>query len=295
MPKVTVLVPAHNAELTLAETLDSLRLQSFKDFEVLLVDDASSDGTGSIAQAFASHLQIRILRLRENVGVSEALNCGLRIISSPYIARIDADDIATPDRLERQVRFLDDHPHIDVCGTTMEVFTFPSIQPNWILSKPLDDAAIKTSLIQSNAISHPSTIIRKSFFDDVGLYDSKKDLAEDYDLWCRGALLGKNYANLPNALVRYRQHDGQVSTQKRALQIERDLAVKRKYISAILNGQSSEYLAEFFSQEMAFTSRETALMVVQQSIPLLFQMHGKVPNQALFQEMISGCIHRHLA
>jgi glycosyltransferase involved in cell wall biosynthesis len=295
MAAITVLIPAHNAEATLGQTLDSLCAQTYSDFEVLIVDDASQDDTVAIAQSYAQRLPLRVLGLPTNHGVAGALNAGLQSIVSPLIARIDADDLAQPTRLEKQATFLAANPHIDVCSSWMELFYDAPDRANQILAKPADDAAIKTALVQYCAMSHGASLFRKSFFDDVGVFDTRLDFAEDYDLWCRGALLGKCYANLQETLTLYRQHSAQVGQQKRQLQFERDLAIKRKYIGALLGGTSSGNLAEFFSLQCAFTDHATAMHVVQTSIPLLLRLAPKVPNEVTFANIVSGCIARHLA
>ena len=106
MPAVTVLIPARNAAATLAQTLDSLAAQTFRDFDVLLVDDASTDGTAALADSYAGRLPVRVLPLATNQGMTGALNQGLARIDSPLVARLDADDLARADRLEQQVAFL---------------------------------------------------------------------------------------------------------------------------------------------------------------------------------------------
>ncbi|WP_394780713.1 glycosyltransferase family 2 protein [Undibacterium sp.] len=295
MPKITVLIAARNAEKTLAETLESLAAQTYTDFDVLLVDDESSDGTQEVANAFRSRLRLDLLRLDKNAGVAGALNHGLAQIQSDYIARLDADDIALPTRLEKQAAFLDARSDVAVCGSWMDMFYDDASQNSRILAKPLEDAAIKTALVQYCSMSHGSSTFRRSFFQDVGVFDLRLDFAEDYDIWCRGALLGKQYANLPEALTRYRQHGGQVGQQKRQLQYERDLIIKRKYISALLGGESSGNLAEFFSLLTMFTTRAIALQVVQQSMPLLFKLGRKVYDEKLYSEIVAACIGRHLA
>lgn len=294
-PAITVLIPAHNAQKTLAATLESLVAQTFKDFCILLVDDASSDDTAAIAAGFSARVPVEVVNLEHNQGVAAALNHGLRHILSPYIARLDADDIALPTRLEKQFLHLQAHPRIDVCSSWMELFYDDQSRPNATLAKPQDDAVIKTSLVQYCAMSHGASLFRKSFFDDVGLFDVRLDFAEDYDLWCRGALLGKCYTNLPEALTLYRQHSTQVGQQKRQLQFERDLAIKRKYIGALLGGILPGNLAEFFSLQCAFTTPAVAMQVVQESIPLLLRLAPKVPDEKTFAAIVSGCIGRHLA
>ena len=294
MPDITVLIPAHNAQATLGQTLDSLVAQSAANFDVLIVDDASADDTILVANGFTNRLRLDVLSLPANLGVAGALNQGLARISSPYIARLDADDIAHPTRLEKQWAFLEAHGNVDVCSSWMELFFDPPIKPNQILAKPEKNTTIKTALIQYCAMSHGASLFRKRFFDDVGHFDLALDYAEDYDLWCRGALLGKNYANLPEALTLYRQHATQVGQQKRQLQYQRDLMIKRKYISALLDGDAPGNLAEFFSLLTVFSNLGVAIQVIEESMPLLLKLGSRVSDQPTFSEIVSKCIGRHL-
>ena len=295
MARITILIPARDAQATLAQTLESLVAQTFQDFDVLVVDDASSDGTAAIARSYSPRLAIEAMSLASNAGVAGALNHGIGCIASPYIARLDADDLAQPSRLEKQIAFLEAHPQIDVCSTWMEMFYDPpGERANQILAKPQEDASIKTALLQYSSMSHGASLFRKSFFDDVGPFDVRLDYAEDYDLWCRGALLGKRYANLPEALTRYRQHGTQVGQQKRQLQYERDILIKRKYISALLGGAPSGHLAEFFSLLTAFSSKDIAITVVQQSFPLLLKLGQRVEDSKTFNDIVANCLGRHL-
>ncbi len=163
-----------------------------------------------------------------------------------------------------------------------------------ILVKPEGDAAIKTALLQYCALSHPACMLRRRFFDEGGGFDVALDFAEDYDLWCRGALLGKRYANLPEVLTRYRQHAGQVGQQKRQLQYERDLQVKRRYIAALLGETSAGYLPEFFHLLSAFTSRDVAVQAIVQSMPQILRLGRRVADPALFDAIVAQCMARHL-
>lgn len=294
MPAVTVLIPARNAAATLAQTLDSLAAQTFRDFDVLLVDDASTDGTAALADSYAGRLPVRVLPLATNQGVTGALNQGLARIDSPLVARLDADDLARADRLEQQVAFLQQHADVAACSSAMELFYPEGDQASQVLHKPLTDAAIKTALVQYCALSHPACMLRRSYFDTVGLYDPALDFAEDYDLWCRGALQGQVFANLPEPLTRYRQHRGQVAQQKRQLQYERDLQVKRRYIAALLGEASCGHLPEFFHLLSQFTSREVAAQVLAQSMPLLLRLGRRVADPALYDSLVAQCVARHL-
>ncbi|WP_458233041.1 glycosyltransferase family 2 protein [Roseateles sp. P5_E8] len=294
VPPVTVLIPAHNAEATLAETLDSLAAQTFQQFSVLLIDDASSDGTAALAARYADRLRMDVVTLAENAGVAGAINQGLARNTSPYIARIDADDVALPTRLEKQLRFLEARPDIDVCSTWMELFSADPGYAGGVTHKPLEDADIKTSLVQYCAVSHGASMFRQSFFTDVGVFDTRLDYAEDYDLWCRGALLGKRYANLPEPLTRYRQHANQVGQQKRQLQYERDLKIKQKYLSALLGSTAIGHLPEFLHLLTRFSSKEIATRVLRDSMPVMSQLAQRLPNPALFWAIVAGSVDRHL-
>ena len=291
---VTVLIPARNAAATLLETLLSLENQTFKQFSVLLVNDASSDQTCEIAAQFQSRLNLSILNLATNAGVAGAINQGLAQIESPYIARIDADDIALSNRLEVQVQFLEANPEIDVCSTWMETFSGHPDFSGGIARKPLLDGDIKTALIQYCSISHGASMFRRTFFEDVGVFDTRLDFAEDYDMWCRSALLGKKFANIGQPLTRYRQHEQQVGKQKRQLQYERDLKIKRKYLEALLNGTPVGHLPEFLHLLNEFSNKAIAAQVLRDCLPVIAQLSQRVPNKALFWQIISNCIDRHL-
>ncbi len=294
MAVATVLIPAYNAEHTLAETLESLASQTFDDFNVVVVDDASTDRTVEIARSFQSRLAIEVLSPGARQGVAGAANFGLRAIESAYIARIDADDIAMPTRLEKQFSYLQANPDVDVLGTAMELFYEQPGTEIRTSIKPADDASIKTALIQICSVSNGSAMFRNSFFKDVGLYDTRLTVAEDYDLWCRGALHGKRYANLTESLTRYRQRSTPPSLEKMHLQRELDLQVKRKFLKALLGGESPLNLAEFFSLQTEFSSREIAVRVVQQSMPLLFKLSRRLPHEGVFNKIVNECLGRHL-
>ena len=292
---ITVLIPARNAQATIGETLESLVAQTHPGFDVLVVDDASTDGTVDVVRSFNHRLNLRMQLLADNTGVAGALNHGLAQIHSQYVCRLDADDIALPTRLEKQHAYMESHPDIDVCSSWMELFhAAPDGRASQVLAKPAADAAIKTAMIQYCALSHPACMIRRHFFDDVGVFDSALDFAEDYDLWCRGAMQGKQYANLPEVLTRYRQHANQIGQQKRQLQYERDLQVKRAYLAALLGGVSAGYLPEFFHLLTAFTSKDVAIQVIEQSMPLILELGRHVPDKKLYGEIVSQCMGRHL-
>lgn len=290
----TVLIPVYNAEKTIYQALDSLVEQTYERFEIILIDDASTDATLDIVYKFKNKLPLNVIELPINKGAANAANKAINLITTPFIIRMDADDISLPNRIETQISFLESNPRIDVCGSSMEIFDNNQTMSTANLIKPFDDASIKTALIQYCSISQPAAAFRKKFFDTVGIYNTSLQVAEDYDLWCRGALLGQCYANIPTVLTRYRKHFSQLSHQKAQLMYEKDLEVKRMYISALLGGESSGFLAEFFSFMSQFANKEIALSILVQSTPLLFKLAKKIQDEKTYYDIITNSISRHL-
>ncbi|MCR5883024.1 glycosyltransferase [Rhizobacter sp. J219] len=296
MPFVSVVIPAKNAEATLPETLESLCAQSFRDFEVVLVNDGSTDGTAAVAAAFAERLSLRVVTHEASKGVAESINDGLRAGDSEFVARLDADDLAAPQRLERQLSFLRSRPGVDVCGSHMQIFSVEDGQrvDRHVLAHPTESAEIRTALLQRCAISHPSVLCRRSTFERFGFYDPRFDFAEDYELWCRASLLGAQFANLPEVLTHYRKHAGQVSSQKAQLQYERDIAIKARYMAAMLQGENPGLLPQFIALQTQFRSRDIALTVLQQCGPAMTRLARAVPHSDEYARIVTGSLMRHL-
>ncbi len=210
-PLVSVLIPARNAANTLWETLSSVRAQSFKDFAIVLVDDASSDNTLAIGEQFAEYFpkgRFQILQ-GPGKGISAALNLGLAAIQSPLVARLDADDLSEPLRLERQLRIMDRNPDWLLCGTEVSVIDADG-QVIDQMQCPKSSVEIRKHLYEKCCLHHPTIMFRRDVVTAVGGYRSQFDGAEDYDLYLRLLEVGKIGA-LNERLVRYRLHPGQVT------------------------------------------------------------------------------------
>lgn len=297
---ISVLLPAYNAAPTLVQTLHSLTQQTCRDFEVVLVDDCSRDDTALVAQRFARQLKLKVARNDHNLGVARTLNRGLEMADCEFVARLDADDLAQPTRLQRQLDVMREQPQLDVLGSHMVMFQAPgdvdvnTLRPLGMLANPSADAAIKTALVQRNVLSHPSLMIRRSFFQDVGLYNPALEFAQDYDLWCRGALLGKRYANLPEALTWYRLHAGQVNQSKAQLQYENDVDVSRRYIAALLGDVPTARLPQLLAGATRFQTREHAAKALVDSSAALLALAGRVRDPAEYALLVKACLQRHL-
>lgn len=286
-------MPARNAAATLEESLDSLAAQTFKDFEVVLVNDGSSDDTVDIAERYADRLSLRIVHHESAQGVARSINDGLASSDSEFVARLDSDDLAQPERFARQVEFMRTNPQVGVCGTHVLVFSREH-ERRFVLSHPTGSAAIRTALLQRCAIAHPSLMARRQVFELAGTYDVRFDFAEDYELWCRASLLGVQFANIAEPLTHYRKHAGQVSQQKAQLQYERDIAVKNRYMSAFLQGEPSGLLPQFLALQTRFPNREMAVAVLQQCGMTMTKLARAVPDIEEYGRVVTGSLLRHL-
>ena len=195
----------HNGEQYLAEALDSVVAQTLSDFEVVVVDDASTDGTSAILDAYAGRDgRFVVLRNEENRKLAASLNRGLAACRAPLVARADADDVNLPRRFERQVAFLDRHPEVGVVGTAFHMVD-PDGHHRSTKSYVTDHATIRARQLFMSSLLHPSVMFRADVVRSVGGYDEAYWTAQDSDLWTR--LRDRTqFANLPDALVRYRTH-----------------------------------------------------------------------------------------
>lgn len=224
-PRVSVLMPVRNGALFLREALESILAQTFADFELLAIDDGSTDAT---AELLAEHAR-RDVRLRverqDAHGLTATLNRGIALARGSYIARFDADDVALPQRLEKQVRFLDANPGVAGVGSRFESFGGAG-RALPVEELPCDPARIRALLPERNCISHPTVVLRRDVLLELGGYRPAFAAAEDYDLWLR-ITDARALANLEEALVRYRVHPGQASVTRLEQQVVSTLAARR--------------------------------------------------------------------
>jgi len=204
-PKITVLMPVYNCEKYLREAIESILNQTFPDFELLIINDGSADKSVEIIESY-NDPRIRLIHNEQNQGLIATLNKGLDLCTGEYIARMDADDISLPTRLEKQVKFLESNPDIAICGALIK--TFGNVNSS-IFRYPEDHESIKSTLIFKNSIAHPSIMMKKSAIK--GLYfDPSFKHAEDYELWIRASKYLKLF-NIQEVLLLYRMHTEQVS------------------------------------------------------------------------------------
>jgi glycosyltransferase involved in cell wall biosynthesis len=204
IPKVTVLMPVYNVADYVAEAINSIIQQTFTDFELLIINDGSTDSTREEVLKFTD-CRIRFVENEQNIGLANTLNKGIELARGAYIARMDGDDISLPHRIEKQVAVLDQHPDIDVCGAGYRFFGVK----NATVINPEQHEAIKAGLLFACCVTIP--LYRKRSLIDAHLhYEQSYFPAEDYRFWTQCIMCLKLY-NIPEILFLYRMHPAQVS------------------------------------------------------------------------------------
>jgi hypothetical protein len=209
---VTVLMAVYNEARFAPAAVESILGQTFADFEFLIIDDGSTDSSAGYLRDLYDP-RVRPLRNAGNLGLTRSLNKGLDAARGEYIARMDADDIALPDRLAGQVAFLDDNPHVGIVGSS-RILIDENDQEIAVAHAAEDDLAIRWKCLLGNPFAHPTVMLRRSIFDQHHLcYDESFRTAQDYELWSR-ILMHTQGANLREPLLRYRLRDGISKTCK---------------------------------------------------------------------------------
>ncbi|MFQ5873530.1 MAG: glycosyltransferase [Dehalococcoidia bacterium] len=208
-PRVSVLMAVHNGETYLRRAVDSILAQTFADFEFIIVNDGSTDSTAAVLEEYQEQdHRIRVYG-QKNRGLLTSLQQGCDLARGEYVARMDADDIAFPERLERQVCFLEQNPGVALVGGAVVVVDETG-GPFHTTRYPVQDRQIKEAIYRYNPFAHPAIIVRKQALLAVGGYRKPFVRAQDYDLWLR---LSERFelANLPEPVLYYRAHSDQVS------------------------------------------------------------------------------------
>ena len=210
-PDIAVVMACHNGLPYLSDAVESIRGQTFDRFELIVVDDGSTDGSGDYLRSVAdADPRVRVITQVQS-GQQAAANRGIAAAKAPLIARMDADDVSSPDRLAKQVEYMDRHPEVGLAGS--QIRRLGSRGGGLTSSFPLDHRRIVAELMQNrHAMCNPSVVFRKSLFDQIGGYWDH-NIAEDWDMFLRMADVSK-LANLPNVLLDYRFHTGSINGRR---------------------------------------------------------------------------------
>lgn len=232
-PLVSVLMSVHNDLQYLRESVDSILNQTLGDFEFILVNDGSTDGSGDLLKDL-SDPRVKLLANPSNIGLTASLNLGLDLARGKYLARMDADDLSEPPRLQRQVEFLEAHPQIGIVGCSRHLI---NEEGKTIAIAPAmeDDLAIRWKCLMGNPFAHPTVMIRRRVLLDYALrYDPSFRTAQDYELWTR-LLPCTQAANIAEPLLRYRLRNG-ISRGSKSQQLANHDRIIRLAIERLLPG-----------------------------------------------------------
>lgn len=226
IPTVSVIMPVYNGAEFLAESIESILNQTFTDLEFIIINDGSTDNTEEIICTYTDP-RIRYIRNEQNLQLIRTLNKGLNLARGKYMARMDADDIAQTDRLEKQVAFMEQNQDIGICGSWFESFG----SSNNPVRYPEDDFSIRYTALFQCPFCHPTVVIRSSLIRQNDLkYDLNYPHAEDYEFWLRASRLTR-LANLPHHLLRYRQHEMSISKIESETQNAHSVAIRRLFFN----------------------------------------------------------------
>lgn len=230
-PKVTVFIPVHNRERYVRVAINSVLAQTFEDFELVVVDDGSTDRTAEVLAAY-SDPRLRVLHNPANLGIPASRNRGLEAARGEYIALLDSDDHAYPDRLERQVAFLDDRPEITQVGSWCSFMDSAGTMLDKVRRQPLAPADIDAHLLFHCPIINRTVMARTEALRELG-YDTAFPRCQDYDMHSRLAIAGHSLANMPDILVCGREHPGRFTGQTADMGRDRKIAVYRRMLARI--------------------------------------------------------------
>jgi glycosyltransferase involved in cell wall biosynthesis len=218
-PVVTVLLAVYNGDRYLRPAVDSILAQTFTNFELLVIDDGSTDRTLQILRTYEqADRRVRIVT-RPNRGLTNTLNEGLGLARGKYLARMDADDLCLPERFAKQVAFLDAHPDCVLLGSRVLVIDSEGMPIREMASETGHDEIDAAHLGRGWPVVHPAVMMRLDALKKIGGYRDEFNTLEDLDLFLRLAEVGK-LANLPDVLLHYRQHFASVTHSREAKQIE---------------------------------------------------------------------------
>ena len=248
-PTVSVVMAVHNAKPFLSEAIESILEQTFRDFEFLIIDDGSNDGSTDILKRFAKYDSRIKLFFQDNKGLTKSLNIGLNAARGKYIARMDADDISLRNRFSKQVATLDDNENLVMVGSNVEIISEEGIKLG-STSKDIEHDNIRRSLLAGDGSSmvHPVVMFRRKAVQQIKGYDEDFSVAQDLDLFLRMSEIGL-VRNLPETLLLWRQHGNSINrTQSKIWKTVKPMAIEK----ALLRIGPKQFADEMFRHEKEF-------------------------------------------
>lgn len=230
-PLVSVVMPAYKAEKYIAAAIESILDQTFRDFELIIVDDGSTDGTLQIINMYSkADERIVVLKNERNLRVNRTTNKGIEAARGKYVAIMNADDISLPERLGKQVKFMEKHPEVGIVGGTMLIIN----EVGKVTGERhyyTQDKEIRKHIFRFSPFCHPTVMIRRAVLEKSGLYDPYYESAGDYEIYFRIGLHAK-FANLEDKLIKYRVVPGSLTTGGLKTMELKTIEARRKFFDS---------------------------------------------------------------
>ncbi|WGL29293.1 glycosyltransferase [Pectobacterium brasiliense] len=229
--KVSVVMANYRTDEKLFfDSLNSILEQTYSNIEIIIVDDGSGDDyINDVYKKTEIFDNVKIIKNSRNCGLAAALNTGIKNASGEFIARMDTDDFSYPQRIEKQVNFLLEHPEIDVVGSYARKIGDESS----IIKVPISSKDCYVRSFFNSPFVHPTVLIRRAFFEEVGFYNESYIKAQDYELWSRGLLKNKKYGNIPEILLNYKIYSKSKMNSKVLEQIKFTKHIRRNLILSL--------------------------------------------------------------
>jgi len=253
---ISVVLPTYNVELYIFEAIQSVLNQTIQNFEIIVIDDCSTDRTISIVEAF-NDSRIRVIKKQENKGLIDSLNLGFEEAKGKYIARMDGDDINELDRFEKQLTILQNNPEIKACGCWLQQFG----KNNKIIKHKEHNKEIQSRLLISNPMSLGASMLERKAYESFKFLNDKIHV-EDYDFWARSAWDCPMY-NIQETLYHYRVYNNQVSKVYKAIQLKGDIDIKLSLYHKLLFSKdvySDELIAKLLYSNRSCSIQELKLI-----------------------------------
>lgn len=289
---ITVLMPTYKGAKYLKETIDSILGQTFKDFELLIINDCSPDNTDEIIATY-SDPRIRYVKNEKNLGISGSSNYGFSIAKGKYIIRQDHDDIAYPTRLEEQFEYMENHPEVGICGTGFKVFG----RKSKTVIHPKCDAEIKALLLFKMPMAHQTSIMRREIFIKNNLlYDETFLSSNDRKLWIDASPFCQ-FHNLQKPLLKYRMYKGMTSSTKRNAVLSegkrlRDIIYKNMGLE--LNTEQKEIVDNYLMQGRAHIKDKKTIQEIEKILCAFIDAnnHSKCFDDEAFKQVCGLYFHK---
>ena len=249
-PKISLIMSVYNGEDYLSEAIESVLNQTFTDFELIVINDCSTDKTYEILKRFAElDKRVKVHTNEVNLRLPSSLNKAISYAQGKYIARMDADDICLPERLEKQYKFMENNPSVALSSCRFMTLKNGLVSSGGCGGKS-DNESIKALLLVTNPILHPGIIAKTDAIRSLG-YDKNFTCTEDMELWTRFVMAGYDIEIMPEYLMIYRLHDKQITETTLTTQHKEVIAIQKNYYGALLETMNSEQ-EEFYIRGIYF-------------------------------------------